>query len=87
MAGLDPEEVTKKLKDLILSEFLPGEDPEQLTDTTPLITGGVIDSIAVLKLVSILEEQYRIEFAPHEVDAEHFDTIGKIADLIVAKAI
>lgn len=79
-------DVCKAVKDLILTEFLPGEDPEQLTQSTPLITGGVVDSIAVLKLVSILEEQYGIEFAAHEVDAEHFDTIGQIAELIVAKS-
>jgi acyl carrier protein len=86
MSRFTPEEIRKNLKELILTEFLPGEDPSQLTDTTALITGGVVDSIAVLKLVSILEEQYGIEFAAHEVDAEHFDTIGQIAELVLAKA-
>jgi acyl carrier protein len=86
MSRFTPEEIRKTLKELILTEFLPGEDPSQLTDATALITGGVIDSIAVLKLVSILEEQYGIEFAAHEVDAEHFDTIGQIAELVLSKA-
>jgi len=86
MSRFTPEEIRKTLKELILSEFLPGEDPSQLTDTTALISGGVIDSIAILKLVSILEEQYGIEFAAHEVDAEHFDTIGQIAELVLSKA-
>ena len=40
------EDIKKALKQFILQEFLPGEDPEQLTEATPLITGGVLDSIA-----------------------------------------
>jgi acyl carrier protein len=86
MSRPTPDEIRKVLKELILTEFLPGEDPSQLTDATPLITSGIIDSLAVLKLVSMLEQQYGIQFAAHEVDAEHFDTIEKIADLVLTKA-
>ena len=39
----------------------------------------------LLKLVSLQEDAYQIEFAPHEIDAEHFDSIGQIVDLAVAK--
>ncbi len=48
------------IKDFILSEFLPGEDPDELTDGTPLISGGILDSIATLKLVMFLEEKFGI---------------------------
>jgi hypothetical protein len=39
------EEIEKTLKEYILKEFLPGEDPVELTATTPLISGGILDSI------------------------------------------
>ncbi|TIX74809.1 MAG: acyl carrier protein, partial [Mesorhizobium sp.] len=39
-------------KDFILKEFLPGERPENLTDSTELITDGILDSLATLKLVA-----------------------------------
>jgi len=68
------------IKSFIMNEFLPGEDPGELTDDTPLITGGILDSIATLKLVMHLEEKYRVTFAPHEVDKENLDTL----DLITA---
>ncbi len=68
------------IKTFIMNEFLPGEDPAELTDETPLITGGILDSIATLKLVMHLEEKYRVTFAPHEVDKENLDTL----DLITA---
>ena len=79
------DDVKTGLKDFILKEFLPGEDPAELTDTTPLITGGILDSIATLKLVMFIEERYGISLQAHEVDAEHLDTISQIAQLIRSK--
>ena len=79
------DDVKTGIKDFILKEFLPGEDPAELTDTTPLITGGILDSIATLKLVMFIEERYGISLQAHEVDAEHLDTISQIAQLIRSK--
>jgi len=73
------------VKDYIMSEFLPGEDPAELKDDTPLITGGILDSIATLKLVLFMEERWRISFAPHEVDRENLDTLDLIAALLHSK--
>ena len=52
------EEIAKAVHGFILSEFLPGEDPAELTEGTPLITGGILDSITTLKLVVFLEERF-----------------------------
>jgi len=79
-------DVTEQVKTFILNEFLPGEDPLALTATTPLITGGILDSIATLKLVSFLEETFRIELEPHEVDADNLDSLEAIERLVTAKA-
>jgi acyl carrier protein len=79
------DDIKQALKQFILQEFLPGEDPNELTDTTPLITGGVLDSIATLKLVLFLEERYGVSFAAHEVDQEHMDTIADITTLVLSK--
>lgn len=79
------EEIKTTVSKYILKEFLPGEAPEELTDTTPLITGGILDSIATLKLVSFLEERYGFTFQPHEVDVQYLDTVADIADLVRSK--
>lgn len=76
------DDVASAIKDFILNEFLPGEDPNELTDTTPLITGGVLDSIATLKLVLFLEERFGVTLQAHETDAGHLDTIELIAGLV-----
>lgn len=77
--------VESTVKDYILREFLPGEDPNELTDSTPLITSGILDSIRTLKLVSFLEETFSISLAAHETDAEHLNTIALIAALVQSK--
>lgn len=79
------ESVKQAIKHFILEEFLPGENPEELTDSTRLITGGVLDSIATLKLVLFLEERFGVTLEPHEVDPEHLDTTSCIEELVLSK--
>ena len=79
------DDIEGVVKGFILKEFLPGEDPAELTDATPLITGGVLDSIATLKVVMFIEETFGITLQAHEVDSEHLDTIAQIAQLVRAK--
>ena len=78
-------EVEKAIKEFLLQEFLPGESPDALTSSTPLITGGILDSIGTLKLVSFLEESYGIRFDAYEVNAENLDSLGEIASIVSAK--
>jgi acyl carrier protein len=79
------ESVKQKLKDYLMREFLPGEDPGELTETTPLISAGILDSIATLKLVTFLEDEYGVTFQPHEVDKANLDTIAQIVRLLILK--
>ncbi len=79
------EEIQRVVHDYILGEFLPGEDPNTLTDRTPLITGGILDSISTLKLVVFLEEHFGVAVEAHEAGVEHLDTVSEIALLIAEK--
>ena len=79
------EEIKGKVKKFILDEFLPGESPEALNDETPLITGGVLDSIGTLKLVSFLEETFNIQIKAHKADFSNLNTISDIAGLVHTK--
>jgi acyl carrier protein len=79
------DETAKVIHHFILREFLAGEDPEELTIRTPLITGGLLDSISTLKLVVFLEEHFGITIEAFEAGVEHLDTIGQIAELVALK--
>ncbi len=79
------EDTINTIKAYILEEFLPGEDPNELTPSTPLISGGILDSLATLKLVAFLEEKYGVEIQPHEMGTDNFDQLSDIARLVHEK--
>jgi acyl carrier protein len=78
-------ETLAQVKQYILETFLPGENPDELKESTPLISGGILDSIATLKLVMFLEERFGISVEAHEADREHLDTLSDIAALVERK--
>lgn len=81
----DTSEIQGKVKTFILREFLEGEDPGALEPTTPLLTTGILDSIATLKLVSFLEKEFNISIEAHEADAQNLDTLDDITRLVAGK--
>ena len=85
MAETTQNAMASTLKDYVLREFLPGEDPGELTQTTELITTGVIDSVGVLKLVTFVEEQFGVQVEAYEADVDHFNTINDIVTLVESK--
>ena len=66
------------IRSFVLAEFLPGEDTNKLTPTTPLVSAGILDSIATLKLVMFLEKEFDIQIEAHEADEEHLNTLEAI---------
>jgi acyl carrier protein len=55
---------------------------EGLDPTESLISGGIIDSIGILKLVGFIEEQWDVQLGPEEISLENFDTLNSIVKLI-----
>ena len=82
---MQEDPIKSSIKQFILEEFLPGERPDALTDSTPLVAEGVLDSLATLRLVSFLEKEFKVSIAPHEVDAEYLNTLPSIAALVRSK--
>jgi acyl carrier protein len=79
---MSPQDIKTTVKTFILNEYLPGEDPVALTDATPLMTTGILDSIAVLKVV---ENQFHITIEAHEAVIENLNTLSDIARLVMLK--
>jgi acyl carrier protein len=73
------------VKAYILEEFLPGENPDLLTDSTPLVTGGILDSLATLKLVAFLQDRFDISVEAHETSVDYLNTLPDIARLVHSK--
>lgn len=82
---MNEQDVKATVKAYILNEFLPGEDPAALTDTTPLVSTGILDSVALLNVVTFLENQFSITLEAHETDVDHMNTLDDIARLVASK--
>lgn len=82
---MEANEVKQTVREYLLREFLPGEDPDELTDQTPLITGAILDSISTLKLVVFLEEQFKVTVEAYEAGSDHLDTLDLIATMVTRK--
>ena len=73
----------QEIRGYVAEHFLPGGQGSE--DTTPLISGGLIDSIGMLGLISFMESRFGVEFMPREVDVHTLDNLNLIAALIDRK--
>ena len=54
-------------------------------DDTPLRTSGILDSMALLRLVGLVEEKFGIEVSAYDAGIENFDRIDDIAAFVQRK--
>ncbi len=78
-------EIKKEVRQFIAENVLLGVHQTTIEDATPLITGGLIDSIGMIGLVAFLEARFEIEFMPREVDVHSLDTLERIEEVIRKK--
>ena len=79
------DDIRQDLRQFILNEFLPGEDPANLKDNTPLLGTGILNSSATLMVVMFLEERCGIHVEAHETSPDNFDSIDKILSFVQRK--
>ncbi len=77
--------VRAKVEDYILQELLPGSQGQLNLEEESLLNSGLLDSIAVLRLIVFLEETFGVSIESHEVGVEHFDSLSGIVGLVESK--
>ncbi|MBI3509111.1 MAG: acyl carrier protein [Bacteroidetes bacterium] len=78
-------EIRNVIRTFITENVFQGNDKGELKDDTKLISSRLMDSIVALKLVSHLEEHFKIEFEAHEVDQDNLDTISQMTKFVQSK--
>ena len=71
----------------VLAESLPlPEATYEMGEQAPLL-GAIpeLDSMAITSIISALEERFNIAFDDEDLDAEAFQTVGTLRDLIASK--
>jgi acyl carrier protein len=74
----------EQLRSFIVASMI--KDPGYpLMDDEPLITGGLVDSFALVELALFIEETFGVKFADPELTAPNMDTVNQIVANIEAK--
>jgi acyl carrier protein len=76
------DEVAKVVRDYVVREYLEEGDDRQITETTPLITGGIVDSFSMVSLKRFLERKYSIQIPDACATPDAFDTVQSIVALV-----
>jgi len=71
-----------KVRAFIAELLADRDDRAAFADGESLIKAGRLDSLAVVKLVTFLEEDFGVDFARVEFEPERFDSIVEIAGVI-----
>ncbi len=74
------------LIDYIKREFLRDDASTELDAETDLLVSGLLDSLAVMRLVAFIESNKNITIAPQDVTIEHFATINDICSYVSNKS-
>jgi len=72
------DETTAKIKQFIVDQFMPDVPVEDLDDDFDLLTGGVVDSLGLLKVVAWLEDEFDIGVDDSELGPDSFRTVAAI---------
>ena len=63
----------------ILEEILPGED---VANEEALVDDNILDSFAIISLVSALEEEYGIVISPAELVPANFNSAAALHEMV-----
>jgi acyl carrier protein len=74
------EDLKLVLRRALVTRF--GVKGATLTDDTELFSGGLIDSLSVMDLVSFLESETGCVIAPTDINLDNFDTIGRMVSYV-----
>ncbi|MGA2744255.1 MAG: acyl carrier protein [Candidatus Sulfotelmatobacter sp.] len=78
-------EIKPAVRQFIAENVLLGVHQTKIEDATPLVSGGLIDSIGMIGLVAFLEAHFKVDFDPREINVHNLDTLQQIEDLIRKK--
>jgi acyl carrier protein len=70
------------IREYVVKEYLEEGDDREITDVTPLITGGIVDSFSMVSLKRFLEKKYAIQIPDAQATPDAFDTVERIAALV-----
>jgi len=83
---MNAEQKKQALIDFLLSIQRPDYPHDDIDETSSLVESGLIDSLALLQIVTYLEQTYRIDFADRGIDPGDLRSVQSILELIARES-
>ncbi|MBN6039756.1 acyl carrier protein [Amycolatopsis sp. 195334CR] len=83
---MNTEELEQALLRYVRTEFLFGDEDEELELTSPLLEWGILDSLRTALLMTHVREEYGVHISPAKISARNFRDIRTIAGLVLAES-
>ena len=71
------------MEDKILAIIRKFKEDDTIQIDSDLIHLGILDSLSIMELLFMLEEEFKIEVDGEDIIPENFETVKKIADVLV----
>ena len=80
-------ETLPRIKKILRDTLNLGDRAEKLTSDSPLLGGlAEFDSMAVVSVVTMIEDEYGITIDDDDLSADVFATVGTLAEFVLQKA-
>lgn len=79
---MDDKDMKKMVLDYVKREYLEEGDDREITESTPLISGGIVDSFSMVSLKRFLEKKFSIAIPDADASPEAFDNVNSIVALV-----
>jgi clorobiocin biosynthesis protein CloN5 len=78
------ERVHKTIRDYVVSTWLSG-DERGFDDNTDLLQAGILDSFSTLNIAAFLDESFKTQLEPSEINPQNFRSVASLAAIVMAK--
>ena len=76
------DDVKQLIIDYVKKEYLEEDSGQDVTETTKLISSGIVDSFSMVSLKMFLEKKFQVKIPDEKATPEAFDSVENIMNLI-----
>lgn len=74
--------MTTTITNYIINEFHGGDASLSISPEDDLLSGGLLGSMDMMRLIAFLEEEYDLKVEPQDMTIENFITVAAMTDYV-----
>ena len=76
------DDIKQMIIDYVKKEYLEEDSGQDVTETTKLISSGIVDSFSMVSLKMFLEKKFQVKIPDEKATPEAFDSVENIMNLL-----